>query len=131
MLLYVSWLAASGVRRSAGRWPRTGPLLQRWFADLREQPGQVRVSLTEQVLAADLGTDSFLQELGCRQPPGLHFFVEVVRKVYLHPWHTPTTHSLAVVVDAGTPGDWAFFSQSLAGLGVTEAVSQARAAGPS
>jgi hypothetical protein len=36
---------------------------------------------------------------------------------------------VAVLVDAGTPGDWAFFSQSLAGLGVTEAVRRARAAG--
>jgi hypothetical protein len=70
-----------------------GPLLRGWFADLSEQPGQVLIGLAEQVLAAYLRADGFLQKLGRRQPPGLELFVEVIWKIHLHSRHTPNyTH---------------------------------------
>lgn len=69
-------------------------LPHRRSSDLSNQLRDVFVALGHQLLAANFGADSILQELGCSQPSSLDELVEFVRKVDLHPWHTPNyTHT--------------------------------------
>ena len=57
----------------------------------------VAVRFREQVLATDLGCESFLQQFRGREASRLQLLVEIVREVHLHPRHTPNyTHLKAL-----------------------------------
>jgi len=73
---------------------RAGTILWCRLAHLCEQTGQVGIGLAEQILAAYLGTNRFLQKFRRRQVPPFDLLVEIVRKIHLHPWHTSNyTHN--------------------------------------